>query len=238
MTKNAPQSSIRQGHHDTETGVLLTKPRSYLAFKAIFLLGRGTELNARLVALSGAAPGRQVVDIGCGPGDLARKLAVRVGPGGSVVGIDPAVEMIDYATEHSNAVTNCRFELAAAQTLPLPDATFDVVTSTFAMHHIPEAQRRAAIAQMFRILRPGGTLLLADTHPTGRIAAAVVRIMARIAARRTLEERGPGHAADPLAAVDIRRYRDMLQEAGFGNVTFRAVRPSTGVLLATKEIRG
>ncbi|WP_317983904.1 class I SAM-dependent methyltransferase [Nocardia colli] len=238
MTKNAPQSSIRQGHNDTETGVLLTKPRSYRAFKALFLLGRGARLNLRLVALSGAAPGHRIADIGCGPGDLARKLAARVGPDGSVIGIDPAMEMIDYATEHSNTVTNCRFELGAAQTLPLPDATFDVVASTFAMHHIPEAQRHAAIAQMFRILRPGGTLLLADTHPTGRILPAVVRIMARVAARRAPDETGPGHAADPLAAVDIRRYRDMLHAAGFGAVTFSAVRPSTGVLLATKEIRG
>ncbi|MFC9432926.1 class I SAM-dependent methyltransferase [Nocardia sp. NPDC057030] len=238
MTKNAPQSSIRQGHHDTETGVLLTKPRSYRAFKALFLLGRGARLNARLVALSGAAPGHNVVDIGCGPGDLAVELASGVGPGGRVIGIDPAVEMIDYATQHSNTVTNCRFELGAAQALTLPDATFDVVTSTFAMHHIPEAQRGAAIAQMFRILRPGGTLLLADTHPTGRILPAVVRIMARAAARRTPGETGPGRAADPVAAVDIRRYRDLVQAAGFGNVTFSAVRPATGVLLATKEIRG
>ncbi|MEU7139652.1 class I SAM-dependent methyltransferase [Nocardia sp. NPDC046473] len=238
MTKNAPQSSIRQGHRDTETGVLLTKPRSYRTFKALFLLGRGGRLNTRLVALSGAAPGHQVADIGCGPGDLARKLAARIGPDGSVIGIDPAAEMIDYATEHSNDVTNCRFELGAAQTLPLPDACFDLVTSTFAMHHIPEAQRSAAIAQMFRILRPGGTLLLADTYPTGLVLPIVVRRMARVAARRTHDTTGPGRHADPLAAVDIRRYREALNAAGFGAVAFHTVTPATGVLLATKAIGG
>ncbi|WP_378735116.1 methyltransferase domain-containing protein [Nocardia brasiliensis] len=236
MTKNAPQSSIRQGHHDTETGVLLTKPRSYRVFKAIFLLGRGTRLNARLVALSGAAPGDQTVDIGCGPGDLARALAKRVGPEGRVVGVDPAPEMIDYATEHSRAVPNCRFEVGAAQTLALPDAAFDVVTSTFAMHHIPEAQRPAAVAQMFRILRPGGRLLLADTHPTGRVLPAVVRVMARFAARRTHDETAVHE--DPLAAVDIRRYRDLLSTAGFTTVEFHPVAPATGVLLATKATSG
>ncbi|PXX65604.1 demethylmenaquinone methyltransferase/2-methoxy-6-polyprenyl-1,4-benzoquinol methylase [Nocardia tenerifensis] len=236
MTKNAPQSSIRQGNHDTETGVLLTKPRSYRTFKALFLLGRGRRLNAALVALSGAATDHSVADIGCGPGDLARALAVRVGPGGRVVGVDPAAEMIDYASAHSRATTNCRFELGSAQTLTLPDASFDVVTSTFAMHHIPEQHRRAAIAQMFRILRPGGTLLLADTHPTGPVLSAVVRIMARFAARRT-HDAGPGHHADPVVAVDIRRYRDLLTDVGFGEVAFHTVEPATGVLLATKEIR-
>ncbi|MFI6171001.1 class I SAM-dependent methyltransferase [Nocardia sp. NPDC051052] len=238
MTKNAPQSSIRQGHHDTETGVLLTKPRSYRTFKALFLLGRGDRLNARLVALSGAKPGYRVADIGCGPGDLARKLAVRVGQDGSVIGVDPAAEMINYATKNSNAVTNCRFELGAAQTLTLPDACFDLVTSTFAMHHIPEAQRSVAIAQLFRILRPGGTLLLADTHPTGRVLPTVVRFMARVAARRTPDPAGPGRPADPLAAIDIRRYRDALNAAGFRTVAFSTVAPATGVLLATKEIGG
>ncbi|WP_107653420.1 class I SAM-dependent methyltransferase [Nocardia suismassiliense] len=234
MTKNAPQSSIRQGHHDTETGVLLTEPRRYRIFKALFLLGRGNRLNARLVALSGAAPGDAVADIGCGPGDLVRALAARIGRDGTAIGIDPAVEMIEFATRHSRAVPNCRFELGAAQTLPLPDASCDVVTSTFAMHHIPEAHRAAAVAHMFRILRPGGTLLLADTHPTGRVLPAVVRVMARAAAHRTHDEIGSDHHSDPLAAIDIRRYRDMLTTAGFATVTFHAVKPATGVLLATK----
>ena len=55
-----------------------------------------------------------------------------------------------------------------AQDLPLPDRSFDVVTSTLAVHHIPGAARQDAFGQMLRVLRPGGTLLVADLRPSGR----------------------------------------------------------------------
>ncbi|WP_063824801.1 methyltransferase domain-containing protein [Nocardia pseudovaccinii] len=234
MTGNAQQFTNAPADRNSEIGILITKPRGYLAVKSAFLLGRVGSLNARLVELTGAAPGDHAVDIGCGPGQLVRALADRVGPGGRVIGIDPSQEMIDYATGRVGSA-NCRFEVGAAQTLTLPDASVDVVTSTFVMHHIPEAQRTAALGQMFRVLRPGGRLLLADTHPTGRVLPAAVRIMSRFAARRTDDPHAPGHHADPLAGIDIRRYRETLRAAGFATVDFTAIPPMTGVLVATKD---
>ncbi|MEU7629881.1 methyltransferase domain-containing protein [Nocardia sp. NPDC049220] len=229
MTGNEPHPSIPPLDDTTEVGVLLTQPRRYRMLKAAFLLGRGGRLNARLARLACPVPGASVVDIGCGPGDLARVLACQAG---RVTGVDPSDQMIGYATARSRGLANCRFELGTAQSLPLPDTSVDVVTSTFAMHHIPAAYRPAAVAQMFRVLRPGGRLLLADTHPTGPILRSVMRVMARVAVHRA-------HAAardlgDPVSAVDIRGYRDMLRAAGFESVEFIAVRPATGVLLAAK----
>ncbi|MEU7763800.1 methyltransferase domain-containing protein [Nocardia sp. NPDC049190] len=229
MAENEPLSPIRPQDNDTEVGVLLTQPRRYLAFKTVFLLGRGGRLNRRIARLACLVPSSDVVDIGCGPGDLARVLASRAG---RVTRVDPSAPMIDYATARSRRLTNCRFELGAAQSLPLPDASADLVTSTFAMHHIPAAYRPTAVAQMFRVLRPGGRLLLADTYPTGLILPSVVRVMARIARRRAHDI--AHDLGDPVAASDIRRYRDMLDAAGFDAVKFVAVRPATGVLLATK----
>ncbi len=226
MSGNEPQSAI-DSH--AEIGVLLTQPRRYRAFKSAFLLGRGGRLNARLAGLADPADDADVVDIGCGPGDLARVLARRVG---LVTGIDPSPQMIEYANARSRDLANCRFEIGTAQALPLPDACADLVTSTFAMHHIPAAHRRDVFAQMFRVLRPGGRLLLADTHPTGPVLSAAVRVMARFAAHRTHDTAHDG--GDPLAAIDIRRYRDALGAAGFQDVRFVAVRPATGVLMATK----
>ncbi len=53
-----------------------------------------------------------------------------------------------------------------AQDLDLPDRSFDVVASTLAVHHIPEAARQTAFDELYRVTRPGGTLLVADFRPS------------------------------------------------------------------------
>ncbi|MEU1958566.1 class I SAM-dependent methyltransferase [Nocardia sp. NPDC019304] len=230
MAENEQKSRIPSRDDGADdVGILLTQPRRYRLLKEVTLLGGANRLNARLARLARPAPGADIVDVGCGPGDFARLLAHGAG---RVVGIDPARQMVDYATARARDLPNCRFEVGAAQSLPLPDASADLVVSTFAMHHIDAAQRPAALAQMFRILRPGGRLLLADAHPTGPVLSAAVRVMARFAAHRA-HDTSHDHG-DPLAAVDIRRYRDVLRANGFDEIEFVTVRPATGVLLAVK----
>ena len=100
------------------------------------------------------------------------------------------------------------------------------------MHHIPAELRPAALAEMFRVLRPGGRLLLADTHPFGVVSSAVIRVMARTSVRRTHDELD--EHTDPLVAIDLHRYREVLRESGFSDLEFTTIAPSTGALLATK----
>ena len=107
----------------------------------------------RIVALSGARPGDRVLDVGCSGGYLARLLAAAVTPGGQVTGIDPATAAITYARRR--APGNCSFTVGTAQELGVPGGSFDVVTSTLAIHHIPEPGRPAAFGEMYRALRPG-----------------------------------------------------------------------------------
>lgn len=128
--------------------------------------GRRRRVYARITALSGAGPGDRVLDVGCGGGYLARTLAATVGPDGRITGIDPSAAAVSYARHRAPA--NCSFAVGVAQGLELPDRSFDVVTSTLAAHHIPDEERAAAFAEMFRVLRPGGALLAADFRPGGR----------------------------------------------------------------------
>jgi ubiquinone/menaquinone biosynthesis C-methylase UbiE len=128
--------------------------------------GRRRRVYARITALSGARPGDQVLDVGCGGGYLARVLAATVGPDGRVTGIDPSAAAVSYARRRAPA--NCSFAIGVAQSLDLPDRSFDVVTSTLAAHHIPDEERATAFGEMFRVLRPGGALLAADFRPGGR----------------------------------------------------------------------
>ena len=107
-------------------------------------------------------PGQRALDVGCGPGYLTRMLAESVGPTGSAVGIDAAPEMIDYASRKARGLSNCRFQAGGAESLPFGDASFDVVVSSLMVHHLPDDLRLRSVGEMKRVLRAGGTLLLAD----------------------------------------------------------------------------
>jgi ubiquinone/menaquinone biosynthesis C-methylase UbiE len=152
--------------HPSRQGAILDRVRLNEAVTYIAFGGRRRTVYARIVALSGARPGDRVLDVGCGGGYLARLLAAAVTPGGQVTGVDPSGPAIRYARRR--APGNCSFAVGAAQDLDLPDRSFDVLTSTLAAHHIPEASRPDAFGEMYRVLRPGGTLLVADFRPSGR----------------------------------------------------------------------
>jgi ubiquinone/menaquinone biosynthesis C-methylase UbiE len=146
-------------------GETIERVRMHEFATTIAFAGRRRRVYTRIAALSAAQPGDRVLDVGCSGCYLARLLAAAVAPGGQVTGIDPSVPAISYARRR--APGNCTFTIGVAQDLDLPDGRFDVVTTTLAVHHIPEAQRPAAFGEMFRVLRPGGRLLAADFRPPG-----------------------------------------------------------------------
>jgi arsenite methyltransferase len=113
----------------------------------------------------------KVLDVGCGRGLVAVEAARRV-PGGSVHGVDlwQAEDLSGNSPQaiRANAVAagvadRLTIDTGDARKLPYGDATFDVVVSMTAIHNIPDAAgRRAAIAEAWRVLRPGGQMLLFD----------------------------------------------------------------------------
>jgi ubiquinone/menaquinone biosynthesis C-methylase UbiE len=85
-----------------------------------------------------------------------------------VTGIDPSGAVIAYARRHAPA--NASFLAASAQDLSaFPDGSFEVVTSTLAVHHMPARKRQQAFGEMYRVTRPGGRLLVADFDPSRRV---------------------------------------------------------------------
>jgi ubiquinone/menaquinone biosynthesis C-methylase UbiE len=97
----------------------------------------------------------QVLEIGCGTGVLTRRLAQWPGVR-SVVGVDPATSLVKKARELAAALPNVRFEEADGRALPFADSTFDVAIFDSTLSHVPQPER--AIAEAFRVLRPGGSL--------------------------------------------------------------------------------
>jgi ubiquinone/menaquinone biosynthesis C-methylase UbiE len=128
--------------------------------------GRRGRVYRRIVSLAGVRPGDSALDIGCSSGYLARKLAAVTGPAGHVTGVDPSEAAIAHARRR--VLPGMTFTVGAAQDLDLPDAAFDVVTCTLAVHHIPARKRETAFREMYRVTKPGGRLLAADFDPTRR----------------------------------------------------------------------
>src|SRR5437016_10081636 len=114
-------SSRPAGH-----GITIGTPRLYDLLAATHFRSRRRSYRTLLVA-SAVRPGDRVLDVGCGPGYFARMMSQVVGPEGSVVGVDAAPEMTEYASRKARRLPNCRFEPGTAEALAFPDASFDVV---------------------------------------------------------------------------------------------------------------
>jgi ubiquinone/menaquinone biosynthesis C-methylase UbiE len=114
-----------------------------------------------MLALAAPAPGEQVLDLACGTGLVTLAAAASVGPNGSVLGTDLSGQMIAVARERaaSQQVKNVTFERMDAETLDLPDATFDVVLCSLGLMYVPDAHR--ALREWRRVLKPGGRVAIA-----------------------------------------------------------------------------
>src|SRR5215831_3484308 len=106
-------------------------------------------------------PGMAVAEIGCGSGTAARELAALVGPRGKVHGFDISERFIALARDRTAAANvPVNFQVADAGALPLPDACLDAYRAERVYMHL--RQPEAALAEAFRVLRPGGRLLIMD----------------------------------------------------------------------------
>jgi ubiquinone/menaquinone biosynthesis C-methylase UbiE len=114
-------------------------------------------VSAGLLETARLQPGERVLDVACGTGAVTRRAAEQVGPTGSVTGIDLASDMIDVAkATEGPAGAHIEWHVADAASLPLPDASYDVVLCQMALMFMED--RTAALAEMRRVLTPGGRI--------------------------------------------------------------------------------
>ena len=104
--------------------------------------------------------GERVVDVGCGAGIDSLIAAKMVGPAGAVVGVDMTVAMLEKARTAADGVDNVEFRQGFGEEIPVPDGWADVVISNGVLNLMPD--KRRALAEMARILKPEGRLQLGD----------------------------------------------------------------------------
>jgi demethylmenaquinone methyltransferase/2-methoxy-6-polyprenyl-1,4-benzoquinol methylase len=124
--------------------------------------------RARAAELARVGPGSRVLDVATGTGDLALELARRVAPDGEVVGSDFSQAMLARARAKASALAGPapRFELGDALALPYPNAGFDAVTAAFGVRNF--ADLGAGLAEMARVVRPGGRVVVLEITTPAR----------------------------------------------------------------------
>jgi demethylmenaquinone methyltransferase/2-methoxy-6-polyprenyl-1,4-benzoquinol methylase/phosphoethanolamine N-methyltransferase len=143
--------------------------RLYDLGTTILSFGRMAALHRRILELAGIRSGERILDVGCGPGRLAILAGTAVGPAGEACGIDPAPEMIELARRKAaRAGVKARFEVGVIEAPPFPRDHFDVVLSSLMLHHVPDEVKRRGLAEIHRVLKPGGRLVAVDFGATPR----------------------------------------------------------------------
>lgn len=132
-------------------------------FDTAIFRGKLRALRQRVVDLARLQTGEAVLDVGCGTGTLALLAKERVGATGRVAGIDPGPRQIARArAKAARRRLPIDVQVGVIERIPFPDRSFDVVFSTLMMHHLPDDLKRDGLAEIARVLKPGGRLVMVD----------------------------------------------------------------------------
>jgi ubiquinone/menaquinone biosynthesis C-methylase UbiE len=198
----------------------------------------------RLIRLSSPEPTDACVDLGAGTGFVATALAPRVS---SVLAVDISPAMAASLAERAarDGLDNVSTEVSDLRQFRLPPASVDLVVSSYALHHLPDAEKRTLVAQAAHWLRPGGRLVIADMmFGRGRsqrdrdiLRQKVTALAAkgpggwwRIA--KNLTRYGLGVGQEHPATPEF--WTEALHEAEFSGVLFQPVVAEAGVVRGIK----
>ena len=180
------------------------------------------------IDMSGVRPGNKVLDLAGGTGDLTKKFSKIVGPSGKVVLADINSSMLEVGRErltNEGYVGNIEYVQANAQYLPFEDNTFDVITIAFGLRNVTDKDE--ALRSMFRVLKPGGRLLVLEFSQTKNpllkkaydlYSFTALPFMGKLV---TNDSESYKYLAESIRMhPDQETLKDMMQDAGFNRVSY------------------
>ncbi len=204
-------------------GVFDSVATKYDVMNDVMSLGAHRLWKRFTLEISNVRDGQRVLDLAGGTGDLAAKFAPRVGAQGQVVVADINAAMLARGRErlvNEGLIGNVEYVQADAETLPFPDAYFDCITMAFGLRNVTHKDR--ALASMYRVLKPGGQLLVLEFS---RLNIPALQPLYDLYSFRLLPLMGKLIAQDAdsyrYLAESIRMHPDqgelkqMMQDAGF-----------------------
>ncbi|MEX2554229.1 MAG: methyltransferase domain-containing protein [Actinomycetota bacterium] len=146
-------------------------------YERYFVPAIGSPFATSCLNAAGLRRDERVLDIACGTGVVTRLAAERVGSGGTVTGLDVNPGMLAVARSVPSPGASIEWHEANAESLPLPDGSFDVVVSSLGLQFVPD--RSAALREMWRVLVANGRLAIATVGPTPALFATLEQALAR-----------------------------------------------------------
>ena len=177
--------------------------RYYDMLVGIISLGRERKFRQAALELVDIEPGMNILDVGCGTGSLTIAAKQRQGNDGPVVGIDPSSNMVNLAQEKAaKAQVEVAFQVGVIEKIDFPENHFDLVLSSLMMHHLPDELKKDGLQEVYRILKPNGTLLIVELDPS---AFSLVSLI---------------HGHNSQLSAELENTRRYLVSTGFGPVEF------------------
>jgi ubiquinone/menaquinone biosynthesis C-methylase UbiE len=214
-------------HHAPETrGRTIPWASFYDLITGLLSFGKMRAFRKEIVQRAGTEPGDRVLDVGCGTGDLAMAAKALAGRTGVVHGIDASPQMIEVAQRKAaKAGSGVDFQVGLIEDIAFPDDHFDLVLSTLMMHHLPGDLKRAGLAEIYRVTKPGGRIMIVDIEsaPGGSLPQRLSELVIQM------------HGGHRAMQDNVSKLIPLVQTTGFTVLESGKINRQFSFITATKE---